>query len=404
MTCGDKTKNNCGKKVYAECTYYEGTLPEWSELEDCKTVEETTEELYSKLTELIDMLDFSDTESSCEDLTIKEEGGKVTLKSYLETLLEIAEGIKCGEITIKEDVDISKWGLDLKCLIEPCDTPIAKLSTLIQVMITKMCECCLEAGGGETEIRFGAGIPEGSPSVGNPQRVYLRDNGELYVWFTTGTPGWLEIGLVNINFNKGQFATDSDLADQGAFIRKVTPSTDIPGKNFVFTPEFVNGIKTLITPSTGFLNGGTLNSTGAFFQRRWDNMVDLGGIISVEGGFLSSVHLPSPTYKLSNLDSQVLTLPTNRVLLFTGHCTVIDNFAGAGAGQGVYQCVYYIIPTGNAGLITAGTMSAQGAGLYVQITDLQYETDLTAKAVTTLPTDAYFDEVYFYLDLIKYYI
>ena len=112
MTCGNKIKNTCGKKVFAECVYYEGDKPEWSELDDCSVIEETTEEIYNKLTEILNLIDVSDFESDCEDLTILQSGGQVTLKTLLQTLLNVAEGIKCGEITIKEDVDTKNlWDL-----------------------------------------------------------------------------------------------------------------------------------------------------------------------------------------------------------------------------------------------------------------------------------------------------
>jgi len=392
MTCGDKTKNNCGKKIYAECTYYEGTLPEWSELDNCKTVEETTEELYTKLTELIEILDFSETTSACESLTIKEEGGKVTLKSYLETLLEVAEGIKCGEITIKEDVDISKWNLDLAdCISEPCDTPITKLSVLIQTMITKMCECCLSEGG-VAEIIFGANAPVESPSVENPQRVYLRANGQLYVWFTTGTPGWLEIGVVDIDFNKGQFATDGDLVDQGAYIRKVTPATDIPAKSFVFTPEFVNGILTQITTVAGFDNTGSIANGAGAYQRRWDGMVDFRGFVRAEGGFLSEGDLPLPTYRISALEGQVTpTGSVNRLIRIPGYVYIND----AAASKEIYHVEYIISAVGNAALDYAA------GGLYVRMIDPQYDIDLIAKTGGASDT---WNEAYFFLDPIKYFL
>lgn len=387
MTCGNKLKNNCGKKVYAECVYYEGDKPEWSELDDCSVIEETTEEIYNKLTEILNLIDVSDFESDCEDLTILQSGGQVTLKTLLQTLLNVAEGIKCGEITIKEDVDISKWNLDLECLSEPCDTPITKLSVLIQTMITKMCECCLAGGGGETEIRFGAGVPSGSPTVTDPQRVYLRDNGELYVWFTTGTPAWLEIGLIDITFNKGQFATDGDVLDQGAYIRKVVPSPSAKAKTFEFTPEYVNGILTTITTLSGFDN-----SVGeGKYQRRWDSMVDFRGWVQVEGGFLSETDLPTPLYRISALDSQVQPIVTNRLIRIPGYMAIID----AAASKEIYHVEYIISKAGNSALAFAG------GGLYVRMIDPQYDIDLIAKTGGTSDTWA---NAYFYLDPIKYFV
>lgn len=391
MTCGNKIKNTCGKKVFAECVYYEGDKPEWSELDDCSVIEETTEEIYNKLTEILNLIDVSDFESDCEDLTILQSGGQVTLKTLLQTLLNVAEGIKCGEITIKEDVDISKWNLDLDCLSEPCDTPITKLSVLIQTMITKMCECCLSAGTGDTEIRFGTGVPSGSPSVDNPQRVYLRDNGELYVWFTTGTPAWLEIGLIDIVFNKGQFTTDADLADQGAYVRKVLPSPTAKAKTFEFTPEYVNGVLTLITPSLGFTNLASLNSGGGAFQGRWDGMVDFRGYLQAEGGYLSENDLPSPIYRLSALSSEVRPTSTvNRLIRIPGFMSIND----IAASKTIYHVEYIIAAAGAPSIYSLG-------GLYVHIVDPQYDIDLAA---ISGGTDDVWNDVYFFLDPIKYFL
>lgn len=54
MSCGKYTlKDTCGPKKYAICTYFQGELPEWSDLdEDCVTLEETTQELYDHITEM----------------------------------------------------------------------------------------------------------------------------------------------------------------------------------------------------------------------------------------------------------------------------------------------------------------------------------------------------------------
>lgn len=64
--CQDKIKQRC-KKVSAECVSYDRELPIFSELTDCITIADTTEELYDFVGEIKTLLDLSDLES-CESL------------------------------------------------------------------------------------------------------------------------------------------------------------------------------------------------------------------------------------------------------------------------------------------------------------------------------------------------
>jgi len=47
----EKLKNRCGKKVYAVCVNYEGSVPEYSGLDtdDCLDIQQVAENIYDKL-------------------------------------------------------------------------------------------------------------------------------------------------------------------------------------------------------------------------------------------------------------------------------------------------------------------------------------------------------------------
>lgn len=64
--CNDKIKIRC-KQQSAECVKYERELPTFSELTDCVSIADTTEELYDFVGEIKTLLDLSDLES-CESL------------------------------------------------------------------------------------------------------------------------------------------------------------------------------------------------------------------------------------------------------------------------------------------------------------------------------------------------
>lgn len=53
--CGSKTKHTCAEKNYATCIYYELDVPDFSSLfeQDCITIEETTEDVYEILGEIL---------------------------------------------------------------------------------------------------------------------------------------------------------------------------------------------------------------------------------------------------------------------------------------------------------------------------------------------------------------
>lgn len=83
MACGDKVNLRCSSPiVYSVCVKYEGELPDYSELE-CANTEETTEELYSLITEIREDSDLSELEAEC--LTLPTDR---TIKSVMQVILD----------------------------------------------------------------------------------------------------------------------------------------------------------------------------------------------------------------------------------------------------------------------------------------------------------------------------
>lgn len=134
----DKPKCNCGKKQNARCVYYEGYLPEFSELDDCVTLEETTEEIYENLEEIKDSIDLSKLGKECIDYSEFQEDDKLKVREAMLTFeKEICE-LKNTTADNSCCIDLSK--LDFKCLVDPCNNTIDTQLKLIQIMINKICE------------------------------------------------------------------------------------------------------------------------------------------------------------------------------------------------------------------------------------------------------------------------
>lgn len=137
-SCRDnKLKYNCGVKHNARCVFYDGTIPEFSELEDCVTIEETTEELYEHVQEIEDSIDLSELGKNCIDYSEFQKEKDLKVKEAFQTL----EKEICLLIEKEEDgccIDIEK--LDLKCLVDPCNNIINNQTQLMQVIIDQLCE------------------------------------------------------------------------------------------------------------------------------------------------------------------------------------------------------------------------------------------------------------------------
>ena len=137
--CRDCNKNDLGC-VYtnATCTRYNTVLPQWSEIEGCSNIEETTSELYAEVTILREPL-----EMLCEGIEyVKEQNGTVKqhnailgIEAAVCSLLE-KENNESNDIL---NIDITTIGLDFNCLVTPCGDEIKTLKDLLQSLINKVC-------------------------------------------------------------------------------------------------------------------------------------------------------------------------------------------------------------------------------------------------------------------------
>lgn len=75
MACNEKIKTRC-KKTPASCVEYATTLPICSQLEDCVTIEETTEELYNLVCGIKEEINLTELVGECltlpSNLTVKD--------------------------------------------------------------------------------------------------------------------------------------------------------------------------------------------------------------------------------------------------------------------------------------------------------------------------------------------
>lgn len=109
MGCHNRKKVSCGIKQYATCVYYEGCIPDFSELtnEDCVTLEDTTEDIYNHIEIIYENIDLSELGNDCIDYE-EEEPGKIkvkeALKKFEELICDIQEQLP-EETTFCPDLD-----------------------------------------------------------------------------------------------------------------------------------------------------------------------------------------------------------------------------------------------------------------------------------------------------------
>lgn len=148
MACGNKTKNTCGEKGYATCVYYEKAVPDFSELEDCITLEETTEELYKIVKDLKEQVDLSalGNVDGCDVVYALDGDDRIVVKNvllkYEEEICALKAKVEELETKNISEMLIADWGLDFPegCLTLPCDNSIATVKDLFQAIINKTCE------------------------------------------------------------------------------------------------------------------------------------------------------------------------------------------------------------------------------------------------------------------------
>lgn len=150
--CDDTRKFNCGgTKMQAVCVHYRGYLPKYSELDkDCAVIEETTEELYKNQEYILKSIDTSKLKEDCiEYPTVEIEGeDKILVIDILQKLQDEICDLKDNSTNDCECIDLTK--IDFKCLEdEPCANP-SSITSVLQLMIDKICE--LNTRVGQLEI------------------------------------------------------------------------------------------------------------------------------------------------------------------------------------------------------------------------------------------------------------
>lgn len=143
--CGFKTKNTCGDRLYASCTYYEGMLPSFSTLatEDCYTLEEVIADIYILLESINDQIEVdSILGEGC--LTYALEGGKITVRQALITMENEICSLKDKFDNIAKyqlcDLPIAGCDLTLQDLADECDGTITTFGELFQALINRTTE------------------------------------------------------------------------------------------------------------------------------------------------------------------------------------------------------------------------------------------------------------------------
>ena len=136
MECNtdNKLKYRCGSITPSECVSYETTLPEWSVLEGCVTVEESLTEIYKKLTEIADSLVISDDMPTCLNYS----SGEQTIASVLMDLANEICAIKNILDSAPNTFNVNT--INTKCLTDTeCGEEVSDLTGLLQVIIDNLC-------------------------------------------------------------------------------------------------------------------------------------------------------------------------------------------------------------------------------------------------------------------------
>lgn len=143
MTCKtNKLKYNCGKRLNARCTFYDGYIPEDSDLtnEDCVTIEETTQDLYEITDDIKSQINLSELEDDCIDYEEEESGNVKVNEAIIKHQQEICEIKELLSNIDPEAPVIDLEQIDTECLVDVCEDGFNSPEELLQAIITKLCE------------------------------------------------------------------------------------------------------------------------------------------------------------------------------------------------------------------------------------------------------------------------
>lgn len=136
--CGNKIKHTCAEKNYATCVYYELPIPTFSELhgEDCTTLEETTEDIYNILGDILGDIDVSALGENCINYNIGR-GQVLKIKDVVlqleQEICDLKDRVNVLETTAICDINITDCGLNLPN--NPCGGSFTTLGELLGYLL-----------------------------------------------------------------------------------------------------------------------------------------------------------------------------------------------------------------------------------------------------------------------------
>lgn len=142
MSCNNKISNLCIDSIKSGCVDNEAELGQNTKItETCVTQTNVNKDLYDITDEIITNSDTSDLGNLC--ITYPLTDGIITLK----TVNSVNEQEICNlkdKVTELENkdfssLDITGFGLDFNCLVDPCGDPITTLGQLLQILINQTC-------------------------------------------------------------------------------------------------------------------------------------------------------------------------------------------------------------------------------------------------------------------------
>lgn len=134
-------KDNCVRQE-ATCTFYGGYISQDSELinSDCVTIEETTEDIYKTIDSIKEDSDLSSLGQDCFSYNEADPGKP--------TILEVSKVFESEICKLKDfnskqvesicELPIEDCGLDLRTLVDSCNTIPETFSDILQVLIDEI--------------------------------------------------------------------------------------------------------------------------------------------------------------------------------------------------------------------------------------------------------------------------
>lgn len=135
--CKNKTKFTCEKSTPAECTEFEGNVNINSslDLESCKSVEETTQDIYEQLEDI----ELSELGQNCLNYTT--EDGRIKVKTvllkYEEEICTLKQKITELETVAICDIDITGCNFNFGDLVDACGDVPTTFKGIIQLLLNQ---------------------------------------------------------------------------------------------------------------------------------------------------------------------------------------------------------------------------------------------------------------------------